>query len=254
MKVQCIIQARTNSKRLPEKVLLPIGEKPLLKHILDRLKKISFANFSVVLAIPNGDDKLVNFAKENSIKFCEGDEHNVLERFFAASNDLDPKDFVIRLTADNPFLDYQILNQILNQLKELNADYIYPRGLPLGMGFEVIRCEALHSQKFYDLKEHHKEHVTTFIKENPHLYEILPVGFGPLYHPERDFEEKIPVRLTIDEHLDWEMAKKTYNHFSRVGNPYFIARDVVELYRHWPDFFSLNQNVQQKSPLQYEKN
>ena len=37
-----IIQARRGSKRLPNKVLLKLGHKTILEHVIERVKKVSF--------------------------------------------------------------------------------------------------------------------------------------------------------------------------------------------------------------------
>ncbi|MCS6984339.1 MAG: hypothetical protein NZM25_04300 [Leptospiraceae bacterium] len=253
MKIRALVQARTSSKRLPLKVLLPIGEYLLLEHIFLRLAQIKKNNLEVALAIPQGDEKLIRFSQEKGLTYYEGDEFDVLARFLHASSDLDDHDFVVRLTGDNPFLDYGSLAEILETLETIHADYIYPRGLPLGMGFEIIRVAALRAQKFYELEDHHKEHVTTFIKEKRHLFEIVPLGFGPLYHPEIDQIEEIPLRLTVDEEKDLEMARKLYTHFAALKNPLFRAQEVVELYRRYPHFFSVNRDVRQKSPREAER-
>ncbi len=252
MKFRCVIQARTTSKRLPGKVLKTLGDRPLLSHIVARLRNIQDESLEIALAIPEGDSLLVDFASSQNLLVFRGDEYDVLSRYLKSSEDLQESDYVIRLTGDNPFIDQSALSGIINQLKSQPVDYAYPRGLPLGMGFECIRVNALRSQNFYSLKEHHREHVTTFIRENPHLYEIAGLGLGPLYRTETDETIPCDIRLTIDEADDFSMAEKTWQHFNKLKNPWFGARDVVELNAHLPDFFSLNRHVKQKSAQSHE--
>lgn len=240
------------SKRLPGKVLKMLGDRPLLGHIIARLRNVQDDALEIAVAIPERDIELRAFTSSQNLQVYTGDEYDVLSRYLAASADLQESDYVIRLTGDNPFPDQSSLAVIVNQLKSQPVDYAYPRGLPMGMGFECIRVNALRSQMFYDLKEHHTEHVTTFIRENPHLYEIAGLGFGPLYRPENDETIPCDIRLTVDEPDDFTMAEKTWQHFSKLKNPWFGARDVVELNAHLPDFFSLNRHVKQKSAQSHE--
>lgn len=254
IKFHCIIQARSTSKRLPGKVLKQLGDRPLLSHIIARLRNIQNEDISIAVAIPEYDEQLLAFiTSEPSVSYIQGDEYNVLSRYITASEHLRENDFVVRLTGDNPFPDQSVLAIMAQQLQSHPVDYAYPRGLPLGMGFEFIRVNALRSQLFYPLKEHHTEHVTTFIRENPHLYAVEPLGLGPLYRPENDETINCNVRLTVDEEDDFKMVQKTWSHFNRLKNPWFGARDIIELYAHLPDFFSINQHVRQKSATSYEE-
>ena len=64
MNTLAIIQARMSSTRLPGKVLKNIGEKPLIKFLIDRLKKSELTD-SIVVACTNNknDDVLVDYLK-----------------------------------------------------------------------------------------------------------------------------------------------------------------------------------------------
>ena len=99
------------------------------------------------------------------------------------------------------------------------------------MAFEAIRLNALRSQLFYKLLPHWPiEHVTTFIKERPELYTVIEeLQSGPLY-------EGIPVRLTIDEQSDLNLAQKIFQHFDKIGQPYFGASEVILFYKIIPKY------------------
>ena len=82
MNTLAIIQARMSSTRLPGKVLKNIGEKPLIKFLIDRLKKSELTD-SIVVACTNNknDDVLVDYLKLQGISYYRGNEHNVLKDF-----------------------------------------------------------------------------------------------------------------------------------------------------------------------------
>lgn len=247
-----IIQARLGSSRLPGKVVEDIGGISLLEHLVSRLVKICNEVCDIMLAVPENDDYLVKEAERFRIKAVRGPDENVLSRFYTASDDLKPTDYVIRLTADNPFVDMASVEKMIKKADADTPDFAYVAGLPLGMGTELIRVEALRSQQFYELKPHHREHVTTYIKENGHLYAILAYHWGPFV----DDPQPPAIRLTVDEAEDLELIRKVLAHFTAKGSPYFSAADVASLYRNLPDFFSDNLHIRQRrvSEMQKEQN
>lgn len=246
MRIRFLIQARLQSERLPEKVLAPLGHSNVLFTLVDRLKKVCQPHCDIKLAIANeAEHKLIEFAENNGINYFTGDSTNVLSRFIESSADLAETDYVFRFTADNPFIDLQGVESLLTHLKRNSPDFAYVSGYPLGMAFEAIRVNALRSQLFYKLLPHHTEHVTTFIKERPELYTIEELQSGPLY-------EGIPVRLTIDEQADLNLAQKIFQHFDKIRQPYFGASEILLFYKNHPEVFLENAAVIQKSPQAYQ--
>lgn len=246
MKIRFLIQARLLSERLPEKVLAPLGTSNVLLTLIDRLNLVKKANCDILLALAKEEDqRLIDLAVENNITYQSGDPINVLQRFMDASRDLEDNDYIFRFTADNPFVDMQGIESLIHHLKRSSPDFSYVSGYPLGMAFEAIKVNALRSQSFYKLLPHHTEHVTTFIKERPELYTIEDIACGPM-------DDSLPIRLTIDEPSDLQLAQKVYKHFERIQKPYFGAAEVALLYRNHPEFFSDNAKVIQKSAQSYQ--
>ena len=246
MKIRFLIQARLESERLPEKVLAPLGYDNVLFTLVDRIKKVCQPHCDIKLAIANEEDpKLKDFAAKHNIDCFIGDSANVLSRFIKASSDLAATDYVFRFTADNPFVDLQGIEALLAHLKRNSPDFAYVSGYPLGMAFEAIRLNALRSQTFYKLLPHHLEHVTTFIKERPELYTIEELQSGPLY-------ETLPIRLTIDEQADLNLAQKIFEHFDKIGQPYFGGSEVALFYKNHPEVFLENSGIIQKSSKTYQ--
>ncbi|MDH4261943.1 MAG: hypothetical protein OEV78_02740 [Spirochaetia bacterium] len=246
MSVRYIIQARMSSTRLSGKVLMEIGQKPLIQHIIDRLL-LSGANKSQIyfaLAVENSNE-LYKYLDKQNIQWISGDTFNVLSRFIKTSQDLSEKDIIVRLTGDNPFIDFQILKDNLKYFDtETNLDFSFPFKLPLGMGFELFRKGAMIKQLEHDLLPHHLEHVTTFIKENKNLFNIKQIDY---------YKNSPDIRLTIDYPEDLKQARDTYNFFSKQNLPYFCSSDVFNLYNANSNFFNINKSSRQKSPKEYAK-
>src|ERR1700743_97735 len=82
IRIVAVIQARMGSTRLPGKVLKPIAGKPLLWHIVHRLKRSSFIEDIAIATSTNPrDDAIVEWARENGVTVVRGPEDDVLARF-----------------------------------------------------------------------------------------------------------------------------------------------------------------------------
>lgn len=168
-KVGFIIQARMQSTRLPGKILMPLplgNGKPLLSWIVDELKKAAFNNKIIVAtSINKENDVLESFCDTNEIECYRGDEENVLSRFIEIAKK-EHFDCIVRLTADNPILDLDILEKVINHHFKYNNDYTSTSTMPTGMNFEVVDAKTLISLENELTSKFDKEHVTLFIKNS----------------------------------------------------------------------------------------
>ena len=105
MKIVATIEARMTSSRLPGKVLLPVQGKPMLYHLVNRLKAVPSIN-EIVLAttINSTDDVLIDFAKQESILSYRGSEEDVMSRVIGAAETADA-DVIVEITGDCPIID-----------------------------------------------------------------------------------------------------------------------------------------------------
>lgn len=169
MKAILVVQARTGSKRFPEKVLKKISNLPLVLLIL---KRLSFSKEvkAIVLATSKkkGDDKLINLLKKNRYLFFRGSEKNVLSRYYNVGKKFNA-DYVVRVTADCPFINYKIVDKLLKIAKKNRFSYlsnIEPRSFPKGLDVEVIKFSLL--KKVFIKSKNPKilEHVTYSIRKS----------------------------------------------------------------------------------------
>jgi len=245
MRVRFVVQARLRSSRLPRKVLKPIGNDTLVQHINRRVAD-EVGQDNIVFALAREQDQsLVNYMTDNRLPFQIGDMSNVLSRFVEIASDLEEADYVVRLTADNPFVEMAAWPKLRELLKTEEPDLAFLLGVPLGMGYEAVRVAALRSQLKQRLQPHHFEHVTTYIKENENKYSIASISPLPTDITAR-------VRLTIDTELDLAMARKTHDYFVITEKSQFMAHDVWQLLDEHDDFFSTNRDVPQRPSDSYE--
>jgi spore coat polysaccharide biosynthesis protein SpsF len=170
-----IIQARTGSSRLPEKVTRGLGGIPLLSHCIGRLTGI--APVVVATSDKKQDDVIEELAAQHKVRCFRGSEADVLDRFYQAAVFYHAK-YIIRATGDNPFVDTEEAKRVAACLTKSSADYvtgievIQGWGLPVGVGVEGFSFGALERSWREGHAHHHREHVNEYILENPELFEI----------------------------------------------------------------------------------
>ncbi|HEX4535049.1 MAG TPA: NTP transferase domain-containing protein, partial [Rhizomicrobium sp.] len=124
LRIVAVIQARMGSTRLPGKVLKPIAGKPLLWHVVHRLKKSSLIEqIAIATSVNPLDDAIVEFGREHGIPVVRGPEDDVLARFACAAEALDA-DIIVRVSSDAPFIDAGFVDHLLVSLIEQNGDYV----------------------------------------------------------------------------------------------------------------------------------
>ena len=84
-KVVASIEARMSSSRLPGKMLKNIGDKPVIQHLVDRLRNCSTVDDIIIATTVNKfDDPLVDWAENYNVKYYRGSEEDVLQRVIDA--------------------------------------------------------------------------------------------------------------------------------------------------------------------------
>lgn len=239
MRLAIIIQARSGSKRLPNKMLLPFYDgKPLIELILDKLKQL---NILIIVATTTNqiDDEIHLIANKLNVNCYRGSEEDVLNRFINAAKKYNV-DKIIRVCADNPFLDVRELKILIDSSLASNYDYVSfnVNGLPsikthYGFWAEFVTLEALIKiEKSTDDIFYH-EHVTNYIYSNPEVFNICWI--------DRVFNAS-QIRLTVDTRADFDTAKEIFNRLSDEIN--FISYgDLINF---------LNQNVEYLNSMKKE--
>lgn len=200
MKIGAIIQARMQSTRLPGKILFPLpfnSNDALITWPINRLKKSKFIDKIIIATSKNKENEILNkIAEDNKIFFYSGSEENVLSRFVEASN-IHELDVVVRITADNPIIDENLIDELIQLHIKGGFDYSYSSNLPTGMNIEVVKVAALKAvYSRNDLIQADEEHVTYFFKRQ-NLFSVLKHEF------KTDIDKDI--RLTVDYPADYAM-------------------------------------------------
>jgi spore coat polysaccharide biosynthesis protein SpsF len=206
-KTGVIIQARMQSTRLPGKVLLPFYNNRTILDII--IETINSLELPIILAIPDDNDNDILENKFYGVSIFRGSNFNVLERFINAAKRYNLS-YIVRVCADNPFLDRALLLGLLDEIKG-PIDYISYKinGIPsikshLGFFAEVVSLDALIKVLKSTSEVKYLEHVTNFIYENDGLFNIKWVETKDCF----DIDDNI--RLTIDTSEDFIIAQEIF--------------------------------------------
>ena len=169
------------SKRFPGKMLAKLGGYPLIEWVFYRLKKASRID-GILLATSDDkkNDALEEIAKKYSIATMRGDENNVLSRFGHAVNGRN-FDCIVRICADNPFIDPVEVDRLIKFFKKTKCDYSFNHqdrgisGYADGFGAEIFSSKTLDVISKNAITPEQKEHVTLYIWENTHMFNIQPL-------------------------------------------------------------------------------
>jgi len=200
--VGIIIQARMGSQRLPGKTLAAIEGYPLLYYSVKRAMMSKYADYVVVATtLSKIDDDIYKWCESNDIASFRGSEDDVLDRYYRCAKK-NKMDIIVRVTADNPFIDPMIIDMLITSLICYDKDYVTIRTKtntwPYGLDVEVFTISALKEAREKSKSQYHREHVTTYIKDNLDLFDILEIPLD---------KELAHVRLTVDLHEDLQRAR-----------------------------------------------
>lgn len=236
MKIGAIIQARCGSERFPRKVLmgLPMSGGPsVLAHIFQRVALSAVVDSCVVATSIDPANDAIEEAFPGQV--FRGDEEDVLKRMYecAKKNGFET---IVRLTGDNPCIDFSHLDEMISSHVEEKADYTVTSGLPLGMNAEVVSFAALEAahQEAEDLYE--REHVTPFIARRPERFLMRRVE---MLAPKNTKD----LRLTMDYPSDYALLNLLFDHFDE---KMFSLAELSEFLGEHPWVGSINPNHQKR--------
>ena len=225
-----VIQARTGSNRLPNKMLLPFySSKGVLELLLEKLSN-NFNNLPIILATTESqnDDKIVELCLKHNINYFRGSENNVLARFIDVGNHFN-LDRIIRICADNPFLSMTDLNFLIQRFQNSDLDYLSfqtSKGVPViktqyGFWAEAVSLEALKKIQKNTDSLIYLEHVTNYIYENLKKFNTEFVNIDSFV------ENHNNIRMTLDTHEDYLFLKEIYNEYILLKE--VSLRSLIEL-------------------------
>tara|TARA_B100001765_G_C19485574_1_gene331099 strand:+ start:43 stop:813 length:771 start_codon:yes stop_codon:yes gene_type:complete len=234
-KVTCIIQARTRSERLPNKVLKEIENLPMICHIINRVKKAKNID-QIILATSNTDtDKiLLDIAKKFKIIGFAGDEKDVLDRFYNAAITYAANP-IVRITGDCPLVDPILLDKMVEFYQANDYDYMsntIERTFPDGLDIEIFSSEVLKISNKEAKWLSEREHVTPYILKNQNDFRIYN------YKNKQNLSN---LRWCVDEEDDLIMIRKIFQEMR--PNQFFSTDDALKIILKRPDISKINSGI-----------
>lgn len=241
MSVNAIIQARCGSTRFPNKVFAHIDGKPLLWHVVNRLKYTTkIDDIIVATTVSEKDDKIEEWCKENNVHCFRGSEENVLNRYYSASEAF-PSDYVVRITADDPFKEPKVIDAVITKLIEEGYDHVtnnLPPSFPEGLDCEAFKKSALDRSEKEAETAFEREHVTQYIYHHPEIFKIGNVSNG---------ENLSYLRWTVDKDVDFEMVKAVYAHRNPANKGILLMNEILNILKANPEIEKINSEVERSA-------
>jgi len=218
--VIAIIQARMTSTRYPGKMLAPFLGKPLLAHVVKRLRA-SYASPPVILATSDeaADDPLALYGQSLGIPVVRGPRDDVVGRFVLALQ-AHPCEAFFRVCGDSPLLLPHLFNAAVSLYQNGMIDVvtnIFPRTFPVGMSVELVRSATFLAAAEGIVDANDREHVTRFFYNNPEQFKICNIQCDGPYDPD--------LKLAVDELGDMQRLTAW---LADAGNEYWRLFPVGE--------------------------
>lgn len=238
MKTILIIQARMGSSRLPGKILKPLGDTVELDYVVSRCRQVQGVDDVIVAtSVLSQDDEVEVWCRKQGVTCYRGSEDDVLDRYYSCARTYRP-DYVIRVTADCPFIDYQLGSEMVETMKCSPCDIVMLEGvLPRGLAMEIVSFAALEYMHAHGNEKRHREHVTYYAYEYPERFRTVTLTVpNEIRHPQ--------LRITLDTKEDYAMLTAVAEEFK--GDMLVPAKRVVQYLLNHPDIAAINAHVEQK--------
>lgn len=244
-RIAAIVQARMSSSRLPGKSLTKIAGRPLIWHVVHRLKASRRISEIVLATTVNpADDALADWAATEGVACVRGSEDDVLGRFALAAEACDP-DIIVRVNADAPLIDAAFVDAMIDAMIAEDADFVMlaPGARALHDGVDPMSRRALNLM-LAEAREDPvaREHVTGWLKLNSHRIKVARMTPDPAY----DFEG---ARLSVDTPADAAFIEAVYDRLKAQAGEASLT-DLIALLRRDTALLAINGHVRQKAATQ----
>lgn len=261
-KVVAIIQGRMSSSRLPGKILADISGQPMLSRVMIRTSRAKTLDQIIFATTTDAsDDPVAEYCDLAGLDYTRGSLFDVLDRYYQTA--LHAKaDVVVRITADCPVIDSELIDNVVNTLLEDEYDFVcnrlpHQRTYPIGLDVEACTFKIL-KKAWKEAKEpQHREHAMPYFYEGVQLSALsrqLSEGISPrgfkvaLLNHVTDFGD---YRWTVDTPEDLEFMREVYKRFD--GRDDFSWKEVLDLVHNNPELMKINAGVEHKTLKDIDK-
>jgi spore coat polysaccharide biosynthesis protein SpsF len=239
VKIVVVIQARTGSTRLPNKVLMPLATQPLLVRMVERVKLASLPSEIVVATTTEpADDPIRELCAEHGYRCHSGDPLDLLDRHYQAATAAGA-DVAVKIPSDCPLIDPRVIDRVLGYWIDHGDRYdfvsnLHPPTYPDGQDVEVIPMPVLEAAWRNAVRPMEREHTTPWIWERPEIFRIGNVAW------ETGLDCSMTHRWTIDYREDYEFLAAVYDALHSDGDPGFGVDRVMKYLDEHPEVMAIN--------------
>jgi spore coat polysaccharide biosynthesis protein SpsF len=264
-----------SSSRLPGKILADIGGQPMLSRVYIRTSRATTLN-EVIFATTTdaSDDPVAEYCDFSGIPFTRGSLFDVLDRYYQTALQA-RADVVVRITADCPVIDPELIDNVVNTLLEDEYDFVcnrlpppWTRTYPIGLDVEACTFKVL-KKAWKEAKEpQHREHAMPYFYEGVQFESKVKGRKSDLRHSTFDLEQGVSprgfrvalihnptdfgdYRWTVDTPEDLEFMRQLYGRFN--GRDDFTWKEVLDLVHDNPELAKINEGVEHKTLKDIDK-
>jgi len=233
--IDCIIQARMGSSRLPGKTLMELeNKKTTLDFVIEQLSFSKFINRVVIATTSLDEDNVIEQkVKSLGINCFRGSEMDVLDRYYRCAKEFEMKT-IVRITADCPIIDPTIVDKVIEQFQSGNYDYaanIIFRTYPVGTDTEIFSFNSLEKCWNEAKQPSEREHVTPFMRNKNSNFKIENI---------QNDQDLSHLRWTLDLKEDLILIREIV---SKIKNRPILTSDVLDLFSKEPRLISINEHL-----------
>ncbi len=233
-KATAILQGRLGSTRLPGKVFLPLLGKPVIQHVYERVLHCeNIDRIIVATTTRKRDDRIVALFDGLGVPVFRGSEADPLDRYYRAATQFSLS-HVVRIMADCPLMDPRVVDEVISMYFKGGYDFCYVGGeYPAGLDTTVFSYQALEKCFLEATKVSEREHITFYMTNHPHLFNI------GVY---KEFKGLLHHRWVMDHEADYNLVLEIYK---ALYNPQeaFGAREILKLLNDQPQLFEINAHI-----------
>ena len=232
--MDCIIQARMSSTRLPGKVLMKIeNEKTVLEFVLNQCKESKLLDRIIVATTNKIDDQeIVKAVKKLGFDYFCGNESDVLDRYYKCAKKFKSK-HIMRITSDCPLIDPTVIDKVIKKYQSGKFDYVStspPQTFPWGISVEIFSFKALKNVWKNAKIPSEREHVTPYFYKNPKKFKIFVV---------KNKIQLTNIRISVDRKNDLTLVRKI---ISKIKIRPILLKSILKLSKSNPDLFKINKS------------
>jgi len=240
MKTAVIVQARCGSTRLPAKVLRPLGGRPMLIRMLERLAFAKTPDAVVVATTTDSADDAIEEAVVRAGFPClRGHPTDLLDRHFQIARRL-AASVVVKIPSDCPLIDPAVVDRVIaaHLGDPRGPDYtsnLHPESYPDGNDVEVMTFDALETAWREATRSYEREHTTPFLWDQPERFVTANVR----WESRRDLSRTH--RVVVDYEEDYQVVRAVFDALWTVSCPVFGVADVAAFLDANPELRRMNE-------------